>query len=218
MPMGSITQVVVGESSTAAGYVYAFRTTANSAINPSTDNLGTLGGFNSVGGIESVAYGINNSGQVVGESITASGNDHAFRTAANSAINPSTDDLGTLGGPASIANGINNSGQVVGESFTSSGEVHAFLYDANNMYDLNSLASTLGDFSFLENATGINDSGQIVGVGFLANGFEHAFLATPVSIQSVPEPSNSSAIEALVVLGIGGKLVKKKLASKKLSA
>jgi len=71
-------------------------------------DLGTLGGTNSC------ARGINNSGQVVGNANTSDGNVRAFRTAPNQPINPATDDLGTLGGPASRAYGINNSGQVVG--------------------------------------------------------------------------------------------------------
>src|SRR5206468_2534360 len=93
---------------------------ATVTVNPTSatyavTDLGTLGGDTSI------AYAINSIGQVVGVS-----QNHAFRTAANSPINPATDDLGTLGGPASIASGINSSGQVVGQSFTPSGQSHAF--------------------------------------------------------------------------------------------
>ena len=92
--------------------VHAFRTAANSAINPATDDLGTLGGS------YSAAYAINSSGQVVGYAAAIGDPSlHAFRTAANSAINPATDDLGTLGGSFSAAHGINSSGQVVGYAY-----------------------------------------------------------------------------------------------------
>jgi probable HAF family extracellular repeat protein len=78
-------------------------------------DLGTLGG-------STYAYGINASGQVVGESCTTDVC-HAFRTAPNSPINPATDDLGTLVGDAhSRAYGINASGQVVGVSYSGAGE------------------------------------------------------------------------------------------------
>jgi probable HAF family extracellular repeat protein len=66
-------------------------------------DLGTLGGDNSV------ATGINDSGQVVGYSETSTGSDspiHAF-VFADGAMR----DLGTLSGINSVATGINNSGQ-----------------------------------------------------------------------------------------------------------
>ena len=201
---------VIGDSLTVNGVSHAFRTAANSAINLATDDLGTLGG------IDSYAYGINNSGQVVGSSapfnVGYRTSYHAFRTAANSAINPATDDLGTLGGSSSTAFGVNSSGQVVGDSLTANGDDHAFLYDGNGMYDLNSLASNLDGFSFLGGAFGINDSGQIAGTGFLPDGSRRAFLATPVSSKSVPEPSNSAALGILI---LGFLPIAKKLSSKK---
>ena len=100
-------------------FFHAFRTAANSAINPATDDLGTLGGSSSH------ALGINSSGQVVGDAHLAGDLhvSHAFRTAANSAINPATDDLGTLGGSSSAAFAINSSGQVVGDAGTGRNEL-----------------------------------------------------------------------------------------------
>jgi probable HAF family extracellular repeat protein len=98
-------------------------------------DLGTLGGT------FILAQGINRSGQVVGTAYTA-GNSaaHAFRTAANSPINPSTDDLGTLGGTNSSATAINSSGQVVGGANTAGNVAgHAFLFSGGAMYDLNTL-------------------------------------------------------------------------------
>jgi probable HAF family extracellular repeat protein len=100
---------------------HAFRSAANAAPNPATDDLGTLGGATSC------AYAINASGQVAGSSLAADGSSHGFRTDANAAINAATDDIGTLGLFPTSAYGINDSGQAVGSSLHHSGEaLHAF--------------------------------------------------------------------------------------------
>ena len=123
-------------------------------------DLGTLGGF------DSFAYGINSSGQIVGQAQTASGVYHAFVYSKGKMI-----DLGTLGGTSSCASAINSSGQIVGQSTTSSGASHAFLYSKGKMKDL----GTLGGASSA--AYGINDAGQVVGVSDTSSqGVHHAFL------------------------------------------
>ncbi len=68
-------------------------------------DLGTLGGS------RSGATGINDRGQVVGMSETASGAEHAVLWEQGTMT-----DLGTLGGNWSRAYGINDRGQVVGMS------------------------------------------------------------------------------------------------------
>jgi probable HAF family extracellular repeat protein len=151
---------------------HAFRTAPNSAINPATDDLGTLGGSNSD------AFGINNTGQVVGGSYTINGTYHAFRTAPNSAINPATDDLGTLGGESSYSYGINNFGQVVGIANTIDGYFHAFRTAPNSAINpaTDDLGTLGGDWS---HAYEINNSGQVVGSASTTNGPYHAFRTTP---------------------------------------
>jgi probable HAF family extracellular repeat protein len=129
-----------------------------------------------MGATNSVAYAINNLGQVVGYSengafLYADGLRH---------------DLGTLGGNASQALALNDLGEVVGFADTATGARHAFLYSGGVMVDLNGLLPP-GSGWVLNQATGINDSGQIVGEGTI-NGQTHGFLLSPLTPASVPEP------------------------------
>jgi len=123
----------------------------------------------------SYAYGINDSGQVVGSS-----NGVAFRTGPNGT---NVEALGTLGGQGSEALSINRQGWVVGRSLTATGNWHAFAYGIGGsfIHDLNSIV-TLGSGDYLTSATGINDSGAIVVNSALGT----AFLLSPI-----PEPATS---------------------------
>jgi probable HAF family extracellular repeat protein len=115
-------------------------------------DLGTLGGVNSV------ANGINNSGQVVGSFTNSQGNSRAFLFTGGAMR-----EVGTLGGDSSNANGINDAGQIVGTAqlaAASPGQVmasHAFLDSNGTLQDL----GTLGGASSAGN--GINASGMVVG-------------------------------------------------------
>jgi probable HAF family extracellular repeat protein len=112
-------------------------------------DLGTLGGTGSQ------AFGINASGQVVGQAYTAG--DAAYHAFLYDGT--TMQDLGTLpGGTTSIAHGINDSGRVVGEATVVGAAIaHAFLYIGSAMLDLGTLG---GNYSW---AYGINNSGQVVG-------------------------------------------------------
>jgi probable HAF family extracellular repeat protein len=69
----------------------------------------------------SIAYDVNNNGQIVGVS-SAPGGYHAFLYSGGTMT-----DLGTLGGKLRAARGINDDCQIVGISFTSGGHDNAFL-------------------------------------------------------------------------------------------
>ena len=108
------------------------------------------------------AYGINNSGQVVGVSLAVNGFD--FHATIWNGTTPT--DLGAPGGRYSLATGINNSGQVVGVSLGS--PTHAIIWNGTTPTVLGDLGGT---YSW---ATGINDSGQVVGSSLTSDRITHA--------------------------------------------
>ncbi len=144
---------VAGNSIAAGSFAHAFRYSGGVMT-----DLGTLGGR------DSFAYAINQSGEVAGYA-TGLAAGVAFAHAFVSSGGTMTD-LGGLGYDAegdsldSYAYGINDSGQVVGYAnvLTSSGSTttHAFLDSGGVMTDLGA-----GDAS---KALGINDAGQVIGV------------------------------------------------------
>jgi probable HAF family extracellular repeat protein len=118
-------------------------------------DLGTLGGHNPFPfGIDSIAYAINERGQVVGTALPPDPPLHAFLWE-----NGEMQDLGTLGGDteATEAFSINNAGTVVGSSQTPEEEIHAAVWRNGVIRDLGTLG---GDSSA---AYGVNRFNQIVG-------------------------------------------------------
>ena len=123
-------------------------------------DLGTLGGTCSM------AYAINDAGQIVGEADLANGDTHAFLYADGR-----MKDLGTLKSGKSCAFGINAAGHVVGSSGLDD-DSRAFLFVGGVMKDLGSLGGRVNG------ANGINAAGQIVGASHNAHGVSRAFLYT----------------------------------------
>jgi len=131
-------------------------------------DLGTLGGR------DSTALAINARGEVVGESSTARGLEHAFLWK-----NGTMRDLGTLGTRyvTSTAVAIDDRGRVVGDSFrarvTQTGQrSHAFIWQNGTMTDLGTLGAPYVD----SHAVAINGRGQVAGVSATLTGKRHSVL------------------------------------------
>lgn len=132
---------------------------------------------NTLGGDESRAYGINDSGQVVGESkYSDDWYTHAFLYE-----NGVMTDIGKDVGHMSTAHAINNNGQIVGLSsfgFTPNSPQRAFLYDyddTNNVWVTRDLGTI--DGGYRSAAYAINNNGQVVGTSLLPDARTwHAFI------------------------------------------
>ncbi len=127
-------------------------------------DLGDLPG----GTEQSFGYGINNIGDVVGESNVTGGVRGFLWSVGNSLT-----DVGDLpgGDNFSTARGINNSGTVVGRSSQGT-NTHAFVWDnVNGMQDIGDFAGGVDSSS----ASDINELGQVAGHGFPTNS-SRAFL------------------------------------------
>ena len=161
--------VVVG------GYSVPFKWTQASGMVP----LGDLGG----GPGNGWASAVNNNGQIVGESKTASGRIHAFLWEGGSMSS-----LGTLGGSRSHAFDINDAGVIVGQAWTSDNVAHGFVWEGGVMYDLNDLVPVDAPFGRLVQANAINNKGEIL-VEAMVGGKACAFLLVPI-----PEPATLSLL------------------------
>ena len=150
-------------------------------------DLGTLGG------IESRAHGINDSGEVVGWSYTNTSDlspTHAFIVAGHG-----MQDLGVLAGSnASDAMAINNAGQVIGNTGQSGGI--AFFYTAaSGMVELDKHVSGSGwSLAGTESAIAINNGGQIVSYGGNDSLFDTYFLLTPPMAPVIGTPPASQTV------------------------
>jgi probable HAF family extracellular repeat protein len=127
----------------------------------------------------SLAWGVNDLGQAVGESHPPS---HTvavlwLNDAAHTPVG-----LGMLPGDTdSSAAAINNIGQVIGTSRAADGTVRPFLWQNGQMVDVNSLLGPSAVDWRISNVLAINNLGQIVGQG-LYQGQPRTFLMTPAGL------------------------------------
>lgn len=169
----------INDSGTVTGsYSSATGNQAYTYSNGQFQSLGTLPSFT-----QSFGFGINNSGEVVGNSGNGDGVEVAFLYADGV-----MQGLGTLPGDSnSSALNINNLGQVTGQSWGgSAGDYNAFIYNPGT-----GLMTALGDVpgagsAGLQTPTGINDSGEIVGSDIVgSNGY--AFLYSDGSMYNLAD-------------------------------
>jgi probable HAF family extracellular repeat protein len=138
------------------------------------------------------AYGINNSGQIVGDYLVGSRYRGFLYTGGSFTTIPDIPGGFTVG-----AQGINDSGQIVG-GYEGSSSRRSFLYTGGSFTRINVPGATEAPI-----ANGINDSGQIVGtysdfvcsvgkVPLACSGGEHGFLDTGGSFTTIDFPGAES--------------------------
>ena len=120
-------------------------------------DLGTLGGLGTYHFVSDryPAQVVNDRGDVVGTSATASGTSHAFRWRDGAMA-----DLGDLGGgEVTVATAVNRRGDVLAGAFGAAGE-STFLWRDGRTIDLQAL---VGGPTWIAGARSLNDRGQVAG-------------------------------------------------------
>lgn len=152
---------------------------------------GTLKDLGTLGGANSQAFWVSNSGLVVGRADFSpeSPNHHAFLWKDGV-----MHDLGTLG-PClnSTAVAVNANGQAVGDTGDcpgGGGGPSFFSEDGQPMVDINTLVLPGSDIEVVD-VSYINDRGEIAGGGILPNGDFHAVLLIPASAEEIAAADSS---------------------------
>jgi probable HAF family extracellular repeat protein len=151
---------VVGSAKNGAGTQRAFRYSGGAL-----QDLGTIDG----GPYASLAFGINNSGQIVGNSNWGQQSGPLAFLLTGGAMSS----LGTFGGLWSDGWDINSSGQVAGTATDVSGSPRAFLYSGGVKQDLGILSQSGDSYAYA-----LNDLGHVVGASTYTNNATnpHAFV------------------------------------------
>lgn len=170
-------------------------------------DLGNLGGKTGQAG-GNIAFGINNKGQVVGNSdLPGDTTFHAFLWTRRTGMQ----DLGTLSGDvASLSISINDAGTVVGASLDAKFNLRAFLWEKGVMTDLNTLIA--GDSPlYLLTGCSINTRGEITGLGQTSTGEIHTYLATPTRGIATSQSTSQGVISRRVLSDDARKLLQQQL-------
>ena len=153
------------------------------------DVPGSLGG-------STIASGINDAGQIVGQYMDAAGQ-HGFLYTPGAGFT-SIDAPAATGG--TYASGINNAGQIVGNYYDSTGS-HGFLYTPGTGFTpVNDPAASA---AYGTNASGINNAGQIVG-DYLDSTGNHGFVYTPgTGFTALDDPLGANGTYASGINSVG---------------
>ena len=151
--------------------------------------VGALPGFNGA-----LAFGVSNTGYVVGSSMLNQGSGLPFIWSDQGGIVAIPLATGTSQGSARA---VNSAGWVVGND--SSAFSIPFLYDGTNTYRLADLIPPNSGWDLSMNtsssADGISEDGVIVGTG-VHNGDTHAYAMVPVAPSPTPTPSPTATATA----------------------
>jgi probable HAF family extracellular repeat protein len=140
--------------------------------------------LNVPGSTQTIAYGINNSEEVVGSAVSAGTAPYGFLYSAG-IFSP----IAVPGATATSAQGVNSAGQVVGYFTTASGNRNGFLY-SDGAFQSIAVPGAISTY-----VRGINDTGEMCGYISFSDGLESAFvyLNGALTILNVPGASNTEA-------------------------
>jgi probable HAF family extracellular repeat protein len=150
--LGGATAVAINSSNQVVGYYFP-----NGSLKPVGFSWTQGGGLQNLGPAGTVAFGVNNSGTVVGQMPVASGYKHAFSWTQAGGFK----DLGTLGGSSSALS-INSGGWIVGTTLATAGKglLHGFLWTpAGGMKDFTALTGLVNTEQI--SSAQVNDLGVI---------------------------------------------------------
>lgn len=143
-------------------------------------NFTTLDDPNST--VNTAAYGINDSGTIVGHYYGQSygGHDFSYSGGNFTTVSVPGDQYEVAGGDAGV--GINNNGQIAGTYVDSSGYTHGFLDSAGTFTTIDA-PGVIGNTQI----GGINNNGQMAG-SYYANGSKHGFTDSNGTFATIDVP------------------------------
>jgi probable HAF family extracellular repeat protein len=225
-PDGTYSVSTNGMAINAAGQAAGYARVSQGGVNPGENNAfsysaGTISDLN-LGGLDGAAspagqaFGINDSGTIVGHATTSAGY-RAFVTSGGSMIDLDTYDT-TLG--QSIAYGVNSSGAVVGTGYYVNSQWHALTYQYSGAYDSATGVYSGGNWSYTDvntllctaagsgsggcsEALAVNNAGTTTGFATALSGMGIAWNSRPQAfvlnsagaVTILPSPSGMDSAE-----------------------